>query len=294
MEIWQAVVLGLVEGITEFLPISSTGHLILASHFLGLTDPAHKPAIDAFNIVVQGGAILAVAGVYWPRCVQMLRGLMGKDAAGLRLLVNLGIAFLPAAVLGLLLERWLERHLFFPVPVLAAVLLGGLFMFAMDAWKAGRIAGRFGPADAATRNAEIDSVRPGQALAIGLFQCVAMWPGVSRSMMGIAGGMLCGLRPRAAAEFAFLLGLPTLGGATVYKLVKNLSQSDANGNLFQQLGIAPVLVGMGVAAISAAISVKWLVGFLNRHGLSAFGWYRVGLFVVLLVLVAVGGLKIGQ
>lgn len=291
LSVWQAAVLGLVEGITEYLPISSTGHLILASSLMGLDTPDRKDAIDAFNIVVQGGAILAVLGLYLPRCVGMVRGVLGRDGAGLRLLVNLVIAFIPAGVLGVLLDKTLERYLFHPGPVLAAVLLGGVYMMLADAWRAGR----FGPWAAAQRNAEIDDITPKQALVIGLMQCVAMWPGTSRSMMTITAGMFVGLKPRAAAEFGFLLGLPTLGGATVYKLVKNLAQAESNGgNLFQKLGVAPVLVGMLVAAFSAAIAVKWLVGFLNRHGLTPFGWYRVALFAVMLGLVLSGGLTIAK
>jgi undecaprenyl-diphosphatase len=293
MEIWQAVVLGVVEGITEYLPVSSTGHLILASHLMALDTPAEKDAVDAFNIVVQGGAILAVAGLYWPRVVQMCRGLLGMDPVGLRLAMNLLIGFLPAAVLGVLLNKWIENHLFSPGPVLAAILLGGIFMIALDAWRGGRL-GRLSQSERARRDAEIDDVTPRQALFIGFMQCVAMWPGTSRSMMSIAGGMLTGLKPRAAAEFAFLLGLPTLGGATAFKLYKNLAHADENGgNLFAKLGVMPVVVGLIVAAVSAAIAVKWLVGFLNGHGLSVFGWYRVGLFVVLAALAWMGGLSIG-
>ncbi|MGD9688630.1 MAG: undecaprenyl-diphosphate phosphatase [Phycisphaerales bacterium] len=280
MELWQAVVLGLVEGITEYLPVSSTGHLILASHLMGLDTPEAKDAVDAFNIVVQGGAILAVAGLYWPRCRQMLRGAAGRDADGRRLLLNLFIAFLPAAITGLLLKKLIETYLFGPGPVLAAVLAGGLFMFAVEGWKAGR----FGLFDAARRDAGIEAITMRQALVIGLLQCVAMWPGMSRSMMTIAGGMFLGLSRRSAAEFGFLLGLPTLGAATCYSLYRNLSDAGEGGNLFQKLGTGPVLVGLVVATVSAAAAIKWLVGYLSRHGLAAFGWYRLALFFVMLLV----------
>ncbi len=290
MELWQAVVLGLVEGITEYLPVSSTGHMILASHFMGLSDdPARQDAVNAFEIVIQGGAILAVAALYFPRCVQMVRGVLGKDPAGLRLFTNLVIAFIPAGVVGVLLNKVIEKHLFAPGPVLAAVLLGGIYILIVDWWRSGR----FGMHHAITRNAEVDSITPRQALFIGLLQCVGMWPGTSRSLMTITGGLFIGLRPRAAAEFAFLLGLPTLGGATVFKLAKNLLQAEEQGgNLFQKLGVLPVLVGIAVATVSAAVAVKWLVGFLNRHGLAVFGYYRLALFAVMAVLVLRGGLKI--
>lgn len=284
LELWQAVVLGLVEGITEYLPVSSTGHLILASGLMGLgQDDASKRAIDAFNIVVQGGAILAVVGLYWPSIVKMLMGLAGRDPKGLRLLVNLIAAFIPAAVLGKLLDSTIEAHLFHPGPVLAAVLLGGVYMLVMDFWAKGRL--RTPPV--AVREKTIDDITPVQAFGIGLLQCVAMWPGTSRSMMTMTGGMMAGLRPRQAAEFSFLLGLPTLVAATGYKLLKNLAESRAahTPNMFEQLGTLPCIVGIVVAAVSAAVAVRWLVGFLTRHGLALFGWYRIALFVVLLGLV---------
>lgn len=292
MELWQAIILGLVEGVTEYLPISSTGHLILVSSLMGLDTPAQKNAMDAFNIIVQGGAILAVLGLYRARVLQMLKGLVGKDAAGLRLLINLGIAFVPAAVLGKLLDEWLESHLFFAGPVLTALFLGGLYMIGMDVWRKRKQEAAGGHAEAV--GAGMESLTPAKAATIGLMQCVAMWPGTSRSMMTITGGMVVGLRPAAAAEFSFLLGLPTLGAATLYKLYKNFSHAKATGgqNLFEQLGVMPVVVGLVVAAVSAAIAVKWLVGFLNRHGLTAFGVYRIVLCAALLLMVVMGVVKI--
>lgn len=282
MQIWHAVILGLVEGITEYLPISSTGHLIIAKAMMGLNDPATKRAADDFIIVIQGGAILAVLGLYGPRVLQMIRGLLGKDPAGFKLASNLVIAFLPAAIFGKLLDDWIESQLFYLTPVLAAVLVGGLFMMWIDQWRAGR----FGMVKYHTRYRSIDDLSGLDALLIGLMQCVAMWPGTSRSMMTITGGFLVGLRPKAAAEFSFLLGLPTLGAATLYKLYKNYKHAHDSGepNLFQALGPTAAIVGILVAAVSAALAVKWLVRFLNRHGLTPFGWYRIVLFVVLLVL----------
>jgi len=289
---WQAVVLGLVEGITEYLPVSSTGHLILASALLGLDDPGRKASIDAFNIIIQGGAILAVLGLYRSAVGRMLRGLLGKDPAGFLLLVNLFIAFLPAAVLGLLLDDLIERYLFDTGPVLLAVALGGVFMLLVDARRRGRFSV---PARWRAVEPTVFDVTPGQALKIGLLQCIAMWPGTSRSMMTIAGGVLVGLRPRQAAEFSFLLGLPTLSAATLYKLVKNVRETSAAGtpNLFEQLGPLPVALGMAVAAVSAAVAVRWLVGFLNHRGLAPFGWYRLALCGVLLALSMAGVVRIG-
>jgi undecaprenyl-diphosphatase len=278
VEWWHAVVLGLVEGITEYLPISSTGHLILTSSLLGLTTPASRASVATFEIAIQGGAILAVLGLYWQRVVQMARGLAGRDAAGRRLFGQIALAFLPAAVFGFLLDDFIDEHLFHAVPVLAALFLGGVWMIWLDR--------RHAPGSGAA----LESLDWRRALGIGLFQCAAMWPGTSRSMMTIAGGILLGLRARDAAEFSFLLGVPTLGAACGYKLLKNLLASAHGGapNLFEQLGVAPVALGFAVAAISAALAVRWLVGFLQRRGLAPFGWYRVALSVVLAALAFTG------
>ena len=298
MELWHAIILGLVEGITEYLPISSTGHLILTSALLKLNEPAQvKASVDAFNIVIQGGAILAVLGLYRARVLQMIRGLLGKDAAGLKLAINIIIAFLPAAILGVLLDDWIDAHLFFAGPVLAALFLGGLWMILLDRWRNKHLkeeARASTPESESRFRHDIEDLTPLQALLIGFAQCLAMWPGTSRSMMTIAGGTMLGLKPRAAAEFSFLLGLPTLGGACVYKLYKNITESaDANvPNLFEQLGWTAVIVGTAVATVSAALAVKWLVSFLTKHGLAPFGWYRIALTALLGALIATGLVQI--
>lgn len=283
----HAVVLGLVEGITEYLPISSTGHLILASALMGLDAPPQtKAAVDAFNIVIQGGAILAVLGLYHRRVMQMILGLLGRDADGLRLLINLCVAFLPAAVLGVLLDDWIDARLFYAGPVLAALFLGGVFMIGIDRWK---IHPHRSDSEIVTGR-DITELTWKNALFIGLLQCVAMWPGTSRSMMTIAGGVLAGLKPKQAAEFSFLLGLPTLGGACVYKLAKNITSDGAN--MFEVIGPLSIIVGIAVATVSAAVAVKWLVGFLTRHGLTVFGIYRIVLCAVLGVLWQTGTVNI--
>jgi undecaprenyl-diphosphatase len=278
MEWWHAALLGLVEGITEYLPISSTGHLILASSLLGLDRPEQQSALAAFEVAIQGGAILAVLGLYARRVAQMARGLVGRDPAGLRLLLHVALAFVPAALLGPLLDDPIEEFLFRPAPVLAALFAGGLWMIWLDRSRT--------PAE----GAELESLSARGALAIGLFQCAAMWPGTSRSMMAIAGGMIVGLRARDAAEFSFLLGVPTLGAACAYKLLQNLLESSRSGtpNLFETLGVGATAIGFVVAALSAALAVRWLVGFLGRHGLAPFGWYRIALSVVLGVLLFAG------
>jgi undecaprenyl-diphosphatase len=280
---WHAVVLGLVEGITEYLPVSSTGHLILASWWLGLDDGTRKEAVDAFNIVIQGGAILAVLGLYAQRVQQMLQGIAGRDAAGRKLLLNIFLAFLPAMLLGPLLDDVIEAYLFSAGPVLIALAVGGVVMILLDRRPKSEVA------------LDLEQVTPAQALTVGLLQCVAMWPGTSRSMMTIVGGTLIGLRPQQAAEFSFLIGLPTLGSACAFKLLKNLKEAHDTGgpNLFEQLGWGPVLLGMAVATVSAVLAVRWLVAFLGRNGLAPFGWYRIALAGVLGLLVLTGQLAIG-
>ncbi len=293
LELWQAVVLGLVEGITEYLPVSSTGHLITAASLMGLQDDAHRAeAVKTFEVAIQGGAIAAVLGLYFPRFVQMLKGVLGKDPAGLALFVNVAIAFVPAAVVGLALHSTIEKYLFNLPAVIIAFILGGVFMIVIDrsCISPRRFAGPSGGGK------DVTDLTPGDALRIGLLQCVSLWPGTSRSMMTISGGALSGLRPAAAAEFSFLLGMPTLLAATGYSLVKDLKAAKEQGtqNMFEMLGYGPVLLGALVAAVSAAVAVHWLVGFLNRRGLAPFGYYRLVAAAVLFVLMVLGAAKIAH
>jgi undecaprenyl-diphosphatase len=311
LEIWQAMVLGLVEGITEYLPISSTGHLILASGMMGLDEPeSRKSAVDAFNVVVQGGAILAVIGLYRATVVRMARGLLGKDRLGRSLLINVMVAFMPAAVMGLLLDDWIEAHLFHAFPVVLALFAGGVYMLWLERWRRRRNdfaegsssqelnhrggANRFESKYEIAQEDSVLNVTLKQALTIGCLQVLAMWPGTSRSMMTITGGVLAGLKPRPAAEFSFLLGAFTLTAASGYKLAKNLYESHETGapNLFQVLGVVPVLIGILVATISAFLAVKWLVHFLNRYGLALFGWYRIALALLLGGAISMGIVQI--
>jgi len=276
---WQALILGIVEGLTEYLPVSSTGHLILVAWLLGLSeDPALKAAVDSFNIVIQAGAIAAVAGLYWSRVKQMAKGLVGRDRDGRRLLTNLVIAFMPAAVMGPFLNDPIKAHLFAPWPVIGALFVGAWLMLAV-AWNQTLL----------QRNAarDLDDVDWRIALLIGFGQCIAMWPGTSRSMMTIVAALLLGLRPKAAAEFSFLLGLITLSAATAYDGYRG---GDA---ILEQIGWAPLLIGFVAAAVSAALAVKWFVGFLTRRGLAPFGWYRLGLALLLAALIAGGVMSFG-
>jgi undecaprenyl-diphosphatase len=204
--------------------------------------------------------------------------MIGRDKDGLALALRIIVAFLPAAVLGVLLNDTIEALLFNTPSVLTALALGGVFMIALDAK---RLRQHRNPAtDASTDlGPDLHEISMAKAVAIGLLQCVAMVPGTSRSMMTIAGGVLVGLHPRRAAEFSFLLGLPTLGGACVFSLYKTLTGDGPN--MFEVIGWTPIAIGLLVATVSAAFAVRWLVGFLNRHGLALFGWYRIALAAVL-------------
>ncbi len=272
MNVLEAIVLGLVEGVTEYLPVSSTGHLILAEALLGLAREGDRAPVDAFLIVVQGGAILAVLGLYRKRVAAMIAGLLGGDRAGLRLAGHLLVAFAPAAVLGPLLGDAIEERLFHPVPVIAALAAGGVLMIAIAPFQ-GRL----------ERGLEIEDLTWRAALFIGLMQCAAMWPGTSRSMVTIVAASVAGLRGRAAAEFSFLLALPTLGGAAAWRLVKSFASDEQS--MLTAFGWLPLLAGLAAATISAALAVKWLVAWLSRHDLAVFGWYRLGIAALFAALV---------
>ncbi len=298
----DAFILGIVEGVTEYLPVSSTGHLILANRFLDLDhdvpledengavlwrippDPVNpsrpegvaylfSDAVNAYTIVIQAGAILAVILLYWRRLAGVLAGLAGRNAEGLKLGRNLILSFLPAVVFGLLLEDWIDTYLFGPGPVVAALVAGAFLMLAAESWRKRRFTSREMPEDA-----DLHELTPKQALLVGLLQCLAMWPGTSRSMMTIVGGYLVGLSPPRAAEYSFLLGLITLSAAAAYKFLKQ------GALMLQVLEPGPVLLGCVVACISALLAVRWLVGYLSRHGLALFAGYRIVLAAVVSVV----------
>jgi len=274
MSWWQALILGIVEGLTEFLPVSSTGHLILAQRMLGIEQ---SQAADAYVVVIQIGAILAVVGLYWSRIRGMVLGLLGRNKAGLKLAINTLIAFIPAAVVGLLFNDKIEEHLFGLWPITAAWLIGGVAILAADAWRKRRE-----PVleqEKGTPGLTLDEMTWKLALIIGLVQCVAMWPGTSRSLVTIVAGILVGLRLVAAVEFSFLLGVVTLSAASLYKM-----GTDYRIMLDHYSG-TDMLLGLVTSGVFAAIAVKWMVSYLNRHSLSIFGYYRIALAVVVIALV---------
>lgn len=294
LSVVDAIVLGLVEGITEFLPVSSTGHLIIANGLLGLDedtplrdaagqpvwfkaptaeDPQGVPltvklAADTYIVVLQIGAIFAVAFIYWRHLRSILQGLMGGNSAGLLLLRNLALAFFPVVVVGLLLESWIEENLFSIATVISALVVGAVIMLVAERWRRMQ-------SDQNKTSKELHELSIAQSLGIGGMQCLALWPGMSRSMVTMVGGYFAGLPPARAAEFSFLVGLPVLAGAAVYKGWKS------GPAMVAVFGWTEILIGAVVAAVSAAAAVKFLIGYLSRRGLGVFAAYRLLLAVLL-------------
>jgi undecaprenyl-diphosphatase len=256
----SAMLLGLVEGLTEFIPVSSTGHLILLVDLLGFQGPPGK----VFEVVIQLGAILAVCLLYVRRLWGVAFGL-GRDPGARRFVVAILLAFLPAAVIGVLAHGFIKSVLFSPWVVSASLILGGLAIIAIES---------------RPRRATVSGVEnftPLLALKIGFCQVLAMIPGVSRSGATILGALMLGVDRRTAAEFSFFLAIPTMLGATVYDLYKNRDVlSFDNG--------AVIAVGFGVAFLAALAVVRFLVEFVSRHGFAPFGWYRIAAGTLMLMV----------
>lgn len=271
MNIGQSVVIGIVEGITEYLPVSSTAHIILFQKLLGIAPHTEKEknTADAYAVCIQLGAILAVLGLYWNRFKKILKGMIGKDKEGLALLVNIIIAFIPAVVLGLIFDDIIKHYLFNMWPIVFAWVVGGAVILALNK-----------KTDPKTnKGKDIEDMTKLDALKIGLVQCVAMWPGVSRSLSTILGGIFTGLSVAASVEFSFLLGVVTLGAATLYDGYKYA------GDIISSYGILSPVLGLIVAFVSAVAAIKWLVNYLNSHGLRIFGWYRIIIGIIVAVLI---------
>ncbi len=257
----NALLLGVVEGLTEFLPISSTGHLIIVSDFLGLNDEKGK----VFDIVIQLGAILAVCWEFRARFARAFSGL-ASDPVQQRFAMNLFVAFLPAAIVGLLFQKQIKAFLFNPVSVAIALIVGALVIFAVERWYKGH---------GAPRVTSVDDMTWKDALEVGLAQCFSLIPGTSRSGATILGGMLFGLSRQAATEFSFFLAVPIMFAATGYQLVKYRA-------LLTSDDLAPFAVGFVVSFIAALMAVKGLIRYVAHHDFRAFAWYRIALGAVVL------------
>ncbi|MCR9248524.1 MAG: undecaprenyl-diphosphate phosphatase [bacterium] len=256
----DAVILGIVEGLTEFLPVSSTGHLIVTREFLGL---GASPENNLFVVGIQIGAITAILVLYWRRLLDALRTCLQPatgtgDTRRYNLLWQIAVAAVPAVVLGLLAEDWIDSHLFSAWVVAITMLIGGLLLLLLERLIRHRTSAR----------EDLGVMTYPVALGIGLFQCLALIPGTSRSGATIAGAMLLGMSRTAAAEFSFLVGLPILYGAAIYKLIKA-------GDTLDGESLPPFLVGTAISFVSAIVVVKPFVAFLRRHTFAPFAWYRI-------------------
>lgn len=267
----DAVVLGLVEGLTEFLPVSSTGHLIVTQRALGLAD---GPVANAFAIGIQFGAISAILAIYWRRLVGAARTVAAPSPGAPNLLWQVAVAAIPAVVVGLLFEDWIDEHLFSTTVVATTLIVGGLLLLLLE---------RF-VAESSLQQREVAQMSYRTAFLIGLWQCLALVPGTSRSGATIGGALMLGLSRTAAAEFSFLVGLPILYGASIYKLFKVRDQLTVEM-------VVPLLVGTGFAFVSALLVVRPFVTFLRRHDFRPFAYYRIVAGVALFALIGVGYLE---
>ena len=251
-----AIILGIVEGVTEFLPVSSTGHLILATELLGFD--AEKWA--AFNVIIQLGAILAIVVLYWRTFWAVIEGLFRKDALSWRFVRNVLIAFLPSAILGFILIKHIEELLGDPKVVAVALILGGIAIIAIERMVKNTPVVGVGEMPAKT------------ALGVGIVQCLAMIPGVSRSGATIMGALSLGVERRTAAEFSFFLAIPTMVGATTLELVKHHHDIMAGAH---GVGWGAVAVGFVVSFVVALVVVRAFVHYISKHGFAPFAWYRI-------------------
>jgi undecaprenyl-diphosphatase len=265
LSLGQAILFGLVEGFTEFLPISSTGHLLVLARVLDVGQHGHaEDAVKSYEIAIQAGAILAVLGLYRHRFATMIEGVTGRSEDGRRVLIGVVIAFIPAAAVGVVFESKIKDVLFGVGPVLGAWIVGGVLILVLT--RMGVLAPRAGRT--------LEQLTPRDGLVIGLAQVISLWPGTSRSLVTIVAALLLGYSMAAAVEFSFLLGFVTLGAATGYQVLKD-------GQLMvDAFGWFTPIVGLVAAFFGAAVSIRWMVGYLERHDLSIFGWYRLGIAAI--------------
>jgi undecaprenyl-diphosphatase len=280
----KALILGIVEGLTEFLPISSTGHLILVGDLLGFNDERGK----AFEVIIQFGAILAVCWEFRSK-LWSVASTIKTSSASQRFVVNVLIASIPAMSLALLFGKYIKQFLFSPVPVAMAFIGGALIIFWAESRQRQMAEAGNKTASAGKRViASVDDLKPSDAFKVGLAQCAALIPGTSRSGATIIGGMLFGLPRAVATEFSFFLAIPVIGGATAYELLKLwINPIQTSGNETMHFGWA-ILVGFIAAFISAFICVRWLIQYVASHTFVPFAWYRIIFGVVVLITAYTG------
>ena len=257
----KALFLGLIEGLTEFLPISSTGHLILFGHLIDFKSDSGR----VFEVVIQFGAILAVCWLYRQKIIALIRGFFSGEVHARRFAINVFVAFLPAVVIGVLAVDFIKQVLFSPLVVAFALIIGGLIIFAVEARE-------YKP-----KTIEATNISFKQSILVGFAQCVAMVPGTSRSGATIIGGMLLGLSRKAATEFSFFLAMPTMLGAATYDLFRN-------ANVLTSDNLVNISVGFMAAFVAALLVIKALVKFVEKHSLRVFAWYRIVLGILILII----------
>lgn len=274
MDIFQSIIIAIVEGLTEFLPVSSTGHMIIAEEALGVD---HNEFVKAFTVIIQFGAILSVVWLYWKRFFRLNKvpeGVKGTKAFLVKydFYWKLLVAFIPAAVIGFLLSDFIDSLLENVTVVAVMLVVGGIFMLFVDKW--------FNKPD----SVELTEKR---ALTIGFYQCIAMIPGVSRSMATIVGGMQQGLNRKEAAEFSFFLAVPTMFAATAYKLLKLIMEPESRALLMDNITV--LIIGNVVAFIVALLAIKFFINYVTKYGFKAFGYYRiiVGAAIIIMALCGV-------
>ena len=275
MSIFETIIIAIVEGLTEFLPVSSTGHMIIAQNLLGVESTEF---VKAFTFIIQFGAILSVVVLYWKRFFKLNHTPAPEEANGLQRFLHkfdfywkLFVAFVPAAVLGLLFSDAIDAMLESVVVVAIMLVIGGVFMLFCD-----KIFNKGNDETPFTEK---------RAFMVGLFQCISMIPGVSRSMATIVGGMAQGMTRKAAAEFSFFLAVPTMFGATVYKMYKLLKEG---GTTLIMDNINTLIIGNVVAFIVALLAIKFFISFVTKYGFKAFGWYRIIVGGIILVMLLTG------
>ncbi len=276
MNTLETIIIAIVEGLTEFLPVSSTGHMIITQNLLGVES---TPFVKAFTFIIQFGAILSVVVLYWKRFFRLNHTPAPEGATPLKKFLHkydfywkLLVAFIPAAVLGLLFSDMIDAMLESVMVVAITLILGGIFMLFCD--------------KVFNKGSEKTELTEKRAFWIGMFQCISMIPGVSRSMATIVGGMAQKLTRKAAAEFSFFLAVPTMFAATCFKLLKIFLEPDGMQILKDNLG--PLIIGNAVAFIVAMLAIKFFISFVTKYGFKAFGWYRIIVGAIILVMLATG------